>query len=204
MFDLSVTVLPTGDPPSSTSKRDVVSGLIVLTGPDQTVPTIPSPLELGTLFFQRSTEESESSFVRVLIVSIFRINICAMEPIETTLEFIVDYPKFQKERPFAVHLGPDDTYSPLDPKLNTIMWEPQPAIIHDMRLFQDVKLNTYGFQSFPCEFSPLEIAGLAEKGVEQYQVETETFLKENLKAEKVICYDYRVCAELGHCSSQVY
>jgi len=43
-----------------------------------------------------------------------------MEAIETTVEFIMDDPRFQKERPFAVHVGPDDKYSPMDPNLSTI------------------------------------------------------------------------------------
>jgi hypothetical protein len=116
-----------------------------------------------------------------------------MEPIETTLEFIVDNPRFQKERPFAVHLKPDEKCSPLDQKLNTIWWKPQPTTIHDMRLLKDVTLDTYGFQSFPCKFSALTIAGLSAKATEQYQVETENFLKEVLQVEKVICYDCRVC-----------
>jgi hypothetical protein len=119
-----------------------------------------------------------------------------MEPIETTIEFIVDDPRFQKERPFAVHVGPNDKYSPVDPKLSTIKWENRPITIHDMRSLKDVTLGKYGFQSFPCEFSALSVNDITEKRVEQYQVETEKFLKEVLKAEKVICYDYRVCPRL--------
>jgi hypothetical protein len=46
-----------------------------------------------------------------------------MEPIETTIEFIVDDHRFQKERPFAVHVGPNDKYSPVDPKLSTIPFD---------------------------------------------------------------------------------
>jgi hypothetical protein len=74
--------------------------------------------------------------------------------------------------------------------------EDRPITIHDMRSLKDVTLGKYGFQSFPCEFSALSVNDITEKRVEQYQVETEKFLKEVLKAEKVICYDYRVCPRL--------
>jgi len=145
----------------------------------------------------RSLRQGETSTTWPEIVDFsahfyFDLHKLAMKPISTTLEYIVDDPRYRKERPFAVHLGPNDKYDPADPALNTIVWEDRPTIIYDMRLLENVSLGTNGFQSFSCDFTPFKISEITAKEVERYQIETENFLKEALKAEKVICYDYRV------------
>ena len=118
-----------------------------------------------------------------------------MEPINTELEFIVDNPKFTTERPFAVYVAPNAKYSPMDPRLSTIKWEPRPVAIKDMRSLSDISLERYGFEYFIHEFPTLSNDNITADKVERYQIETENFLTKKLRAEKVICYDYRVCPQ---------
>lgn len=118
-----------------------------------------------------------------------------MQPIDTSLDFIVDKPRFKTERPFAIHIGEDqaDKFAPDDPALNTIDMKKEPVTVYDLRTLNDVALDGYGFQTSDCNFTPFpDLDKVTEDQVELYQVETEELLKESLGAEKVICYDYRV------------
>lgn len=118
-----------------------------------------------------------------------------MQPIDTSLQFIVDKPRFKKERPFAVHIGENQTdkFAPDDPALNTIEFKQEPVTVYDLRALDDVALDGYGFQTGDCNFTPFpDLDKVTEDQVELYQMETEELLKKSLGAEKVICYDYRV------------
>ena len=112
-----------------------------------------------------------------------------MEPINTNIEYIVDDPKFLKERPFAINIAPT---SKIDGPLHTLNWIPQPTVIHDARLLEDVTLARYGFQYSRHDFTPLDKKNITQPEVVRYQVETEAFLQHALGAERVICFDCRV------------
>ncbi|KIX07670.1 uncharacterized protein Z518_02324 [Rhinocladiella mackenziei CBS 650.93] len=111
-----------------------------------------------------------------------------MEPIETHIEYIVDDPRFLKERPFAVNISPA---SKIDGTLHTVNWVPQRTVIHDIRLLKGVTLDQYGFQNFQYVFTPLPKEQLTHSDVVRYQIETEQFLKQALNVERVICFDCR-------------
>jgi hypothetical protein len=55
----------------------------------------------------------------------------------------------------------------------------------------DFKLHHCGFQVVPHASKCQDIATLSD--VESYQRETEAFLTELLGADKVICYEFKVC-----------
>ncbi|KAK3345810.1 hypothetical protein B0T25DRAFT_611693 [Lasiosphaeria hispida] len=119
-----------------------------------------------------------------------------MNPIETTLEYIIDDHRFRTERPFAVHLGLGEKYAPDDPKLNTIQWKEEPTTVYDLRTLEDVTIEKYGFQTLSHKFTPSSTDEATYDTVERYQVETEEFLTGALGAEKVICYDHRLILQL--------
>jgi hypothetical protein len=116
-----------------------------------------------------------------------------MESISTSIEYLVDDPRFKKERPYAVHLIPGSKLTVSEEALNTVQWESVPTAIHDIRKHKPFTLSSNGFATFPASFSEFQSSQPTYAEATQYQAETEDFLKASLEAEKVICYDCRVC-----------
>lgn len=119
-----------------------------------------------------------------------------MDPIETEITYLLDHPRYEKERPYAVHLGTATQpakYDPNDERLCSVIFDDRPVKIHDLRaLGDDVSLDSHGFQTGLCDFARFDtLADVTDDDVEAYQVQTEKFLKRTLSAEKVICYDFR-------------
>lgn len=118
-----------------------------------------------------------------------------MDPINTSIEYLVDDPRFRTERPFAIHVDPSGEFNPENSNLNTVIWDEKPVTIYDVRHLKEVALEKQGFQNVACKFTPLQEALLHDEVV-RYQIETERFLETLLGAEKVICYDCRVYSKL--------
>jgi hypothetical protein len=78
-------------------------------------------------------------------------------------------------------------------------WDERDAQVADIRPhIDDFKLDSCGFQVVPHTSKYKGIVAMDD--VEGYQRETEGFLTELLGAEKVICYEFKVCqrSTCGH------
>ncbi|KAJ4302825.1 hypothetical protein N0V90_001716 [Kalmusia sp. IMI 367209] len=114
-----------------------------------------------------------------------------METISTTIEYLLDDPRFKEERPYAVHLLPGSKPTIPAGVLNTVQWVSIPTLIHDVRNHEPFSLSKNGFATFSARFSPFKSEQPTYSEVIRYQTETEAFLKTTVQAEKVICYDCR-------------
>jgi hypothetical protein len=120
-----------------------------------------------------------------------------MDPIETEITYLLDHPRYEKERPYAIHLGTaalPSKYDPNDERLCSLIFDDRKVKIHDLRALGDnVSIDTNGFQTGLCDFATFDtMSEVTDDDVEAYQVQTEKFLERTLCAEKVICYDFRL------------
>lgn len=113
-----------------------------------------------------------------------------MGDIETTLEFLIDLPLYQTEKPYMIQPSVDDKFDPNDPKLRNIEWELRPVSLYDIRGKDDYSLSTSGFSVIRHVSKHLSFANIYEK--EEYRQETAGNLRVLLGAEHVKCYDCRV------------
>lgn len=112
-----------------------------------------------------------------------------------SLEFIKDLPLYQHEKPYFVVIeeGPD---KPPSTATNLEL-----APVHDI-LLQDVRgreadftLKANGFKYLKHETRVA--ADDEEDNWVRYSQEMASLIQEECAAEKVICYDYRVCCDHG-------
>ena len=113
-----------------------------------------------------------------------------MEPISTRLDFLSRLPLYAHEKPYIL-IPPADNeqgWEADDPRLQNIQFTSQPVEVHDARLLASCSLSVNGFESFHHDYAKFQ---MTEESILEYRAETERILKEVLKADDVLCYDFR-------------
>lgn len=114
-----------------------------------------------------------------------------MGEVQTNLEFLIDLPLYQTEKPYMIQPSVEDKLDPSDPKLHNIEWELRPVVVRDIRGSIPLPIETTGFSMINHISQKTSFANVF--GKEEYRQETAQCLKKMLGAEAVQCYDCRVC-----------
>lgn len=111
----------------------------------------------------------------------------------SVIQYIADTPKWKSEKPYIIH----DTE--LDPRdgvpASNIELEPHSTQIHDVRGNEhDFSLERNGFQyvSFLTSYAP----GSQGSSKNAYCSVVSDLLRQQVKVDRVICYDLRVCIHI--------
>jgi hypothetical protein len=109
-----------------------------------------------------------------------------MGSVTTTLEFLADLPIYKTEQPFQVIPSPD--WPEIEPtSLSNIKLHQGSVIIHDLRdQDEQFTLDTAGFEFTHNEPQSLDFS--STEALEQYNRNTEDFMKEHFGAVFVRCF----------------
>lgn len=123
----------------------------------------------------------------------FLIDKSIMPDIRTRIDFLKDLPLYKTEKPFMVLLPANKGLDPDAYRTENLEFEKLEDVpIFDIRGHEsEFLLDTSGFQLVRHDSQYLNILDRCD--VENYRHETEEFLQATLGAEKVICWDVRVC-----------
>lgn len=112
------------------------------------------------------------------------------------LRYIADLERFRTEKPYRINdveLEPDDNI-----ELTNIEFQTGAAILHDLRDQQDqIDFEKCGFKYI--KFSAKTTPGFEDESIKAYSNEAIQHLRHHVDAEKIICYDLRVCTAYLRC-----
>lgn len=118
-----------------------------------------------------------------------------MPDVESTLDFIADNPIYKTERPYILTPPGGALGDNSDPRYKTVQLVDVPVTLHDIRGKEDSYiLDKAGFEIVPnvtrtdlrSRIHDLEVR-------DEYARETEQFLRQELNAEHVHCYNVKAC-----------
>jgi len=114
-----------------------------------------------------------------------------MPDVTASVEFLAaDHPRYEREKPYWALLREGQSFGPGIPT-NNMEFESHDVVIRDMRGREaDFQLDDCGFQVVQHEPSTLKLEDV--ESCENYQKETEEFLRRHFGAEEVACYGLRV------------
>lgn len=127
-----------------------------------------------------------------------------MPDVTTSLCYLARVPSYISEKPYKIVAGADETYE--QDLTNIVAYWHHNIRIEDIRAQKsELKLEQHGFEvlSHTSQYPVLDDVAACTA----YKEEASAMLREHLKAEKVICFDFRVqchdsyVVEIPHSSS---
>ena len=114
-----------------------------------------------------------------------------MPDVSSKLCFVADSPHYKGGKPLV--LTPGEHYDFLDAaaKSRRIVFEEERVTLHDIRNLGNVSLKTHGFEVLNHSSTCTPV--IDDESASEYQREIEEILKIRFRAEKVVCFDIRVC-----------
>ena len=119
------------------------------------------------------------------------VNSWKMPDVYASLDFLFDSEELHRVKPYYIFPTPESVAElPPDGKLFNVEWESRKVLIRDIRGMKDFNMDQTGAQVVRHESQHLSISD--RQSLEEYQRETEEFLKSSFNAEFVHCFDFKV------------